>query len=255
MRALSLFSGIGGIDLAAEWAGIDIAAICEINPFSQKVLKKHWIDVPLFPDITKLNRKLLEDEGVIEPGGTVDIVYGGHPCQPYSSPGKKKGKEDERDLWPEAYRIIRELKPSWYVGENVDNLTNMAEFEESINNLEKINYKTQSFIISAKSVGAPHRRNRVFIVANSNSESKLQTNQKFNTIRKEWNTWENTSWRVRGKISTTYWEENKPPICGMDDGFSDRFYKDRMIALGNAVIPQQIYPILKAIVDIEEGRI
>ena len=157
MKMLSLFSGIGGIDLAAEWAGIETIAFCEIDPFCQKVLKKHWPDVPIFPDI-----KELRGEDI----GTVDIVAGGFPCQPYSVAGKQGGKEDDRDLWPEMFRVIQETKPTWIVGENVAGFVNM-ELERTLLDLESEGYETQTLIIPACAVNAKHQRYRTFIVGYS----------------------------------------------------------------------------------------
>ena len=164
MKSIELFAGIGGIALAAEWAGIDTVAFCERDPFCQKVLKKHWPDVPIFDDVRTLDRQVLEEKGVIEPGGTVDIISGGFPCQPYSIAGKRRGKEDDRDLWPEMFRIIQELKPTWVVGENVANFANM-ELDRTLSDLESIGYTWGAFVIPALAVGAKHRRDRIFIVA------------------------------------------------------------------------------------------
>ena len=117
MKSIELFAGIGGIALAAEWAGVETVAFCEREPFCQKVLNKNFPGVPIFDDVCTLNRQLLEEKGVIEPGGTIDIISGGFPCQPYSIAGKRRGTEDDRDLWPEMFRIIKELRPTWVVGE------------------------------------------------------------------------------------------------------------------------------------------
>ena len=112
----SLFSGIGGFDLAAEWAGWNNTFHCEWNPFGQKVLKHHFPNSISYNDITKTNFSIHE--------GNIDILSGGFPCQPYSTAGLRKGKEDERHLWPQMLRAIREIKPSWVVGENVRGLIN-----------------------------------------------------------------------------------------------------------------------------------
>ncbi|SCA87167.1 DNA cytosine methyltransferase [Bacillus glycinifermentans] len=166
MKSIELFAGIGGIALAAEWAGIETVAFCEREPFCQKVLQKNFPGVPIFDDVCTLNRQLLEEKGVIEPGGTIDIISGGFPCQPYSIAGKRKGKEDDRDLWPEMFRIIKELRPTWVVGENVANFANM-ELDRTLFDLESAGYKGQSFIIPACAVDAKHRRDRTFVVAYS----------------------------------------------------------------------------------------
>ena len=162
---LDLFSGIGGFSLAASWTGgIETVTFCEIEPYCQKVLKKHWPDVPIYPDI-----KQLRGEDI----GPVDIVCGGFPCQPFSVAGKQRGKEDDRYLWPEMFRVIRETRPSWVVGENVIGLINM-ELEQCFLDLEGEGYEVQSFIIPACGVEAPHQRYRVWIVAHSNGTRELQ---------------------------------------------------------------------------------
>lgn len=167
MRALSLFSGIGGIDLAAEWAGIQTVAFCEYADFPRKVLKKHWPDVPIFKDIKDLTKNVLEKEGVIDRCRTIELIHGGFPCQPYSTAGKRLGKKDDRDLWPEMFRLIRELQPRWVVGENVANFVNM-ELERTLIDLESEGYETQTFIVPAAAVDAKHQRSRTIIVAYSN---------------------------------------------------------------------------------------
>jgi len=162
MRHGSLFSGIGGFDLAAEWAGWANVFHCEINPFCQKVLKHYWPDAETFTDITKTDFSKYE--------GTIDIISGGFPCQPYSisMAGKRLGKEDDRHLWPFMLDAIRAIKPRWVVGENVRGLANWSEglvFEEVHTDLEAAGYEVQAFILPAASVNAPHRRDRIWFVA------------------------------------------------------------------------------------------
>lgn len=160
----SLFSGIGGFDLAAEWMGWDNKFHCEWNEFGQKILHHYWPMAESFTDITKTDFKKYY--------GTVDIITGGFPCQPYSSAGKRKGKEDERHLWPEMLRAIREVSPRFVVGENVRGLTNWnggMVFEEVCAELESYGYQVAPIIIPACAVGAPHRRERVWFVAYAES--------------------------------------------------------------------------------------
>ena len=165
MRMLDLFSGIGGISLAAEWAGIETAAFCEIEPFCQKVLRKHWPHVPIYDDVRALTKARLDADGI----GTIDIVVGGYPCQPFSVAGKRRGAEDDRHLWPEMFRIIAEIRPRWVVGENVAGHVNLG-LDDVLSDLESIGYTAQAFVIPACAVGSPHRRDRVFIVAYTESE-------------------------------------------------------------------------------------
>jgi DNA (cytosine-5)-methyltransferase 1 len=170
---LSLFSGIGGLDLAANWAGFSTVACCEIDPFCQKILAKHWPGVPIFPDIFKLNRKVLEEAGVLGDGRTITLISGGVPCQPASVAGQRRGAEDDRWLWPEAIRVISEVKPTWAVLENVGGLITLdggMAFEHILSDLEGIGYEAQAFVIPACAVDAKHRRDRVWIVAHSGHE-------------------------------------------------------------------------------------
>lgn len=160
---LSLFSGIGGLDLAAEWAGIQTIGQCEWADYPTKVLEKHWPDVPRWKDI-----RTLTGESFYERTGrrTVDIISGGFPCQPFSVAGKQRGKEDDRYLWPEMVRVIKELRPTWVVGENVAGIVRMA-LPDILSELEACGYRTRTFLVPACAIGARHRRYRVAIVGYS----------------------------------------------------------------------------------------
>lgn len=163
MRHLSLFSGIGGFDLAAQWMGWVNVAHCEIDPFCRQILKYYWPDAITYSDIRKTDFSVHH--------GTVDIISGGFPCQPYSVAGLRKGKEDDRHLWPEMLRAIREVSPRWVVGENVRGLTNWnggVVFDEVQADLEAEGYEVLPFILPACAVNAPHRRDRVWFVAHAN---------------------------------------------------------------------------------------
>ena len=162
MRHGSLFSGIGGFDLAAEWMGWDNVFHCEWNAFGQRVLHHYWPNAESFGDITKTDFTKYH--------GTIDIISGGFPCQPYSQAGQRKGKEDERHLWPEMLRAIREIKPKYIVGENVFGLLNWnggMVFDEVHTDLEFEGYEVQAVVIPAAAVNAPHGRDRVWFVAYS----------------------------------------------------------------------------------------
>lgn len=160
----SLFSGIGGFDLAAHWMGWNNVFHCDINPFSRKVLGFYWPQADSLEDITQTCFKKYH--------GTVDIVTGGFPCQPFSTAGKRKGTEDDRHLWPEMLRAIREIRPRYIVGENVAGLLSWDEgvvFQMVCSDLEAEGYTVQALDIPAGAVGAPHRRHRVWFVAYSES--------------------------------------------------------------------------------------
>ena len=167
---LSLFSGIEGLGLAAEWAGIETIGQCEWAEYPTKVLEKHWPDVPRWKDI-----RTLTGESFYERTGrrTVNIISGGFPCQPFSVAGKQRGKEDDRYLWPEMVRVIKELRPTWIVGENVAGIVRMA-LPDILSELEACGYRTRTFLIPACAVGARHRRYRAAIVAYTDTERELQ---------------------------------------------------------------------------------
>lgn len=237
MKHLDLFSGIGGFALAAQWAGFETVAFCEIEPFCQKVLRKNFgAEIVIHDDIRKI------DGGQYR---NIDLLTGGFPCQPYSVAGKRHGDKDPRALWGEMRRVIHEAKPAWIVGENVANFANMG-LDAACADLENEGYEVQAFVIPAVSVGAWHRRYRCFIVANDISKrvegrvkkkvlekpalSRGQIGQPFQDMRARFNTHESRLCRS---------------LYGIPDGV------DRIKAIGNAVVPQQVYPILQIIADVE----
>ena len=191
----SLFSGIGGFELAAEWAGWENAFHCEWNEFGKKILKHYWPNAISYGDITKTDFTIHR--------GTIDVLTGGFPCQPYSVAGKRKGKEDERHLWPEMLRAIREIAPSYIVGENVAGLLSWNDglvFHEVQADLEAEGYEVQPIILPACAVNAPHRRDRIWFVAyNSDARAKGLQFRRENGVH-EFGTFANTSkngWRTR----------------------------------------------------------
>ncbi|MDF2573039.1 MAG: site-specific DNA-methyltransferase [Sporomusa sp.] len=248
LRMLSLFSGIGGIDLAAQWASIKTEAFCEIDPFCQKVLKQHWPTIPIFKDIKKLNKQVLYESGIPR----ISIVAGGFPCQPLSVAGKQKGTEDDRYLWPEMLRVINDIRPDWVIGENVENAVRIV-LDDIIDSLEEINYKTQTFVISAYCTGGYFDGKRTFIVASPNDRSTtLWRNSQFQS-NVEINAWGGNNRRRAEEFNAGKRRPLESRPYGVVNGIPDRV--DRIKALGNAVRPQQIYPIFKAIADIEYGRV
>ena len=166
IQVLDLFSGIGGFSLGLERAGFETVAFCEIDKYCRLVLQKHWKDIKIYNDVREITRQQYEQDGLELP----EIITGGFPCQPFSVAGRQKGSRDNRYLWPEMFRIIKEFKPRWIIAENVRGIINIQDgvvFEGVHADLESQGYETQTFNIPAAGVGAPHRRERVWIVANS----------------------------------------------------------------------------------------
>lgn len=275
MKHGSLFSGIGGFDLAAEWMGWENVFHCENNTFCQKILKHYWPNAISYGDITKTDFSIHR--------GQIDIVTGGFPCQPFSSAGKRKGTKDDRHLWPEMLRTIREIQPQWIVGENVFGIINWSGgmvFEQVQSDLEAEGYESQAYVLPACATNAPHRRNRVWFVAHSNRQ-RSNGNENEVLANKRHNAQHDTRQGVVNRITSNpnglgrkggikglqatqrqgydssysserelrnSWERDDlpaPTIIGMDDGLPEDL--DRIKALGNAVVPQVVYEIFKAI--------
>jgi DNA (cytosine-5)-methyltransferase 1 len=304
MRHGSLFSGIGGFDLASEWMGWENVFHCEWNPFGQKILNYYWPNAISYHDITKTDFSIHR--------GSVDIITGGFPCQPYSMAGKRLGKEDERHLWPEMLRAIREIQPTWVVGENVLGLVNWdggLVFHEVQADLEAQGYEVQPYVLPAASVNAPHRRDRVWFVAYSkscaDSRNTREISRKAKEKDREWTEPSTTSKqqvqlsvessslfgdasdsygkmlehrngkgetigrtiekkRIKSFNSTGKWETfpTVSPICSRDDGVSYRldsitfpkWRNESIKAGGNAIVPQVVHQIFKAIEQYETTR-
>ena len=162
-KHLDLFSGIGGFSLGLEsTGGFETIAFCEIEKFPRKVLKKHWPHVKQYKDIKELTNEQLETDGIIP----IDIITGGYPCQPFSVAGNQLGEKDKRHLWPEMFRLVKECKPTWVVGENVSGHIKLG-LDTVLEDLESEGYSTRAFSISASSIGANHKRERVWVVGHS----------------------------------------------------------------------------------------
>lgn len=258
MKHGSLFSGIGGFDLASEWMGWENVFQCEYDEFCQTILKYYWPNATLYKDIKETDFK--------KHRGTIDILTGGFPCQPFSSAGKRQGTEDDRHLWPEMLRAIREIEPQWVVGENVGGIVNWNEglvFEQVQADLEAEGYEVQPFILPAAAVNAPHRRDRTWFVAyakcsrksrrssmqanrcnnnepgteakilqaNNGRNEKMEANNAAHTSGKrlfsrkqETSGPDTNNVKSNGHVSQHLWENwpTQSPVCGGNDGLPSK---------------------------------
>ena len=212
MNVLDLYSGIGGFSLGLERAGMKTVAFCEIEPYPQAVLRKNFPGVPIYDDVRTISAERLATDGI----GRVDLVCGGFPCQPFSNAGKRRGKDDDRFLWPEMLRIVQEFQPTWVIGENVAGFIDMALCDVSFD-LEAAGYEVQSLVIPACAVGLPHRRDRVWIMAHNQekrpikgmeSVPKGRLPREFGRV--DFNSWEN--WLDSTVVTTEY--AGIPPWLG-----------------------------------------
>ena len=266
---LSLFSGIGGLDLAAEWAGFTTVGQCEFADYPTKVLEKHWPDVPRWRDVRTLTKESFYERTGLR---TVDVISGGFPCQPFSVAGKQKGKGDDRYLWPEMLRVITELRPRCVVGENVPGIIKIAA-GQVVKDLERAGYHVVVFNFEAAAVGAWHRRSRVFFVGIADvadaDGSGLQGRKQPETPDAAEDAGEQPSRVPAGECSEAVydamcsgcawdarWGQSQeladgrfwaaePDVGRVAHGVPNRV--DRLKCLGNAVVPQQAYPIFLAL--------
>ncbi len=328
MTHIDLFSGIGGFALAAKWAGFETIAFCEIDPFCQRILKRRFngeivtdtlqsgwgnrgefrnlgktarqksgggdksaqtirncaTAIPIIPDIRNL-------DGNQWRGAT--LLTGGFPCQPFSCAGKRKGREDDRHLWPEMLRVIADARPTWVVGENVVGIVRM-ELDQVCLDLEAIGYSVQPVVIPACAVNAPHRRDRVWILAHTENPNGGRSTDTENAGRwtakvggpdrgdsdapdapdigfkqpvisanSQCRSWQGGAPVTENATWDRPWLEVAPELCGVDDGLpveldgfklsKSRHRVERLKALGNAIVPQVAYQILRAIAEIENG--
>lgn len=239
MRMLSLFSGIGGIDLAGRWLGWTTEAFCEIDPFCRRVLAHHWPGVPIHEDIRQLDGALYR--------GRVDIVAGGFPCQDISEAGRKAGISGSRSgLWGEMLRIVCESRPRYIVVENVSALLGRG-LDRVLSDLSSAGFDAEWEVLSACESGAPHTRERVFIVAYPSSE-RLDENPVLDRIsHSSLREATRDSWRSRLDYGNGFKLRRVPDFefHRMAYGISDTV--DRVKSLGNAIVPQVAYLILRAI--------
>ena len=216
MRLLDLFSGIGGFSYAAEKlvGGYKTVAFCEMDEFCQKVLQKHWPNIPIYDDVRTLDATRL---------GRIDIVTGGYPCQPFSQAGKRQGEKDERHLWPEMLRIIKSCKPRYVVAENVAGHVNMG-LDQVLTDLEDQGYTTRPIIIPACAKNAPHRRDRVWIIGELMADTK--------NVR-----WEQTEWQG--------WESSRRGSQDINGSKTEREKTDRSDVADTESISRNVNGIVR----------
>ena len=221
---IDLFSGIGGFALAANAAGYDTQVFCEQDDYCTRVLNRHWPDVPVIRDIREFDGTQWRGAG---------LLTGGFPCQPFSQAGEQRGEEDDRHLWPEMFRIIKEARPRWVLGENVAGIIKMA-LDDVLSQLEGEGYTTGAIVIPACSLNAPHRRDRVWIVAHANSKrgcSRDAAGEDATDAGQPSRCQEHGGWDI------------EPNVGRVAHGIPSRTH--RLKALGNAIVPQVAYEIIR----------
>lgn len=276
MKHASLCTGIGACELAATWIGWDNAFSCEIDAFCQRVLKYYYPNSKHYGNIYETDFS--------EWRGKIDVLTAGFPCQPFSCSGARKGAEDDRYLWPEVLRVIGEIRPTWFIGENVAGITSMVlpgdeievgsytdttgeSYQETemhqqfivdriCDDLESIGYTVQPVIIPACAVGAPHRRDRIWFIANTDCELLADWDGQ-RTER-----WDKQDITTKSFSFSTCWGKfpSQSPVCGGDDGIPkqlsgitvSRWIKESMKSYGNSMVPQVVYQIFKCINEIKE---
>lgn len=302
----SLCTGIGGIDLAAEWAGFETVGQCEIEEYPRAVLWKIFGSMPRWRDVRDVTARSVRSAGIKR----VDLLSAGYPCQPFSNAGKREGENDSRHLWPEVLRVIRELRPAWFLGENVAGHLSLG-LDHVLDDLEGEGYTCRPVVLPACAGGAPQERYRVFILAHAESERWREAGERgFGKMGEEWIAVSGATSEPLGNtpvigLQRERAEREQVPhshagkglslrpggdgadgpiesgLGGVLDGLSDRMdghrwpaglgqpqhewepprvgtgIRDRALrlkALGNAVVPQQVLPVLKAIYDTEKLR-
>ena len=251
LRHLDLFSGIGGFSLGLEaTGGFETVAFCDIEEFPRKVLQKHWPHVKQYKDIKELNYEKLKADGLLP----IDIITGGYPCQPFSVAGRKKGEKDPRHLWPEYFRLIKELRPTWVIGENVSGHIKLG-LDTVIKDLESEGYEVQTFNIPVAGVGAPHLRQRIWVVAHTDTGNVETGRERQGTLRTGHQE-ERVSDHVAGGSEIEGQRQNswsfEPDVGRMVDAVPGRIH--RLKGLGNAICPQIAEEIGRAIIKAESSK-
>lgn len=288
----SLCSGIGGIDLAAEWAGFETIGQCEVDEYASKILAKNFKGVKNYGDIRTITAERLRADGIT---GGITVLSAGFPCQPYSLAGKGLGDGDSRDLWGEVARILKEVRPKWFVGENTSGLfarRNQRFFKRVIDDITENGYSVSWALWGACDVGAPHRRDRVFIVGRNADCDNETEKQEFSRGKNSepcgdsgnfshaagkrrsenevqlGNPEKSGNKKNRGRVQESgvqskricssfsgaiEWWQTEPRVGRVVARIPNRV--DRLRCLGNAVVPYQALPIFEAIAKIEKGEI
>ena len=235
LKVLDLFSGIGGFSLGLEaTGGFETVAFCEIDAFCQKVLRKHWPDVPIYEDVRTLDYD-----------GPVDLICGGYPCQPFSLAGKREGTGDDRHLWPAMFDLVKKHRPAWVIGENVAGHITMG-LDDVLSNLEREDYACRPIVIPACAVYAPHRRDRVWVIANDRRK------------------------RIKGVGEGKVPRQPGVPCCEDVRRAAELFFRpdihrpklrrvvngisERLDSVGNSVIPQAVQRLGEAILSTQESK-
>jgi DNA (cytosine-5)-methyltransferase 1 len=246
LKLLDLFSGIGGFSLGLESTGFfETIGFVEKDKFCQKVLKKHWSNINIEEDIRNVKGERY----------AADIITGGFPCQPFSVAGKRKSTADDRYLWDEMLRVIREVKPRWIIGENVEGIININEgmvLRQVQTDLEKEGFQSQCIIIPASGIGAWHQRKRVWIVANSSSKRLERLNCEQQSSEQKFRFTSNKNNEER----KTWWQ-TQSELCRTPNGVSYELDKDRtnrIKSLGNSIVPQIARELGLAIMKAENGN-
>tara|TARA_R100000654_G_scaffold15292_1_gene32495 strand:+ start:42 stop:782 length:741 start_codon:yes stop_codon:yes gene_type:complete len=242
LKLLDLFSGIGGFSLGLESTGyFETIAFVEKDKFCQQVLKKNFKNIPIESEVRNVKGENYKN---------TDVITAGFPCQPFSDAGKRKGSLDDRYLWDETIRIVKEVKPKWFIGENVSGLISIQKgmvLRQVQTDLEKEGFKVQCLVIPATSVNAWHNRKRIWIIAYSKYNG-LHSEKRHETIKssnepKEW------------LFIRDNWKKNKSEFLRINDGFSsklDRHRKERIKSLGNSIVPQIVKELGIAIMKAEQ---
>ena len=270
LKHIDLFSGIGGFALATEmvWGKEVEHTFCDNEPFSQAILKKHWPNSKIYGDIRSFTKKqFIADTRSVQLGGIphkprsksvevgdIHILTGGFPCQPFSQAGRRAGTADDRHLWPEMLRVIQEFHPRWIIGENVGGFVTWSGglvLEQVHADLESEGYEVQAFIIPAVSLNAPHRRDRIWIVAHDPSQGLQRQNNAKRERKKKWRKHTGCSaWNQN-------WTEVAAQLCTLDDGLPNGLARPRgwrnaaLKGAGNAIVPQVAAEIMFAIKEID----